>query len=225
MGYRSFVDPDYRIQKSSEAQQVLSNKLIREISNFSKKEGAPTSEGTITYELFYAPDQAKAAQHTKLVEMEKRLYALECTLGLNKDDLVSGTQNAKDLLQTVEDLREKLNLLTGLPSKSQNGISLEQLERKLIAATQQMEALQKKVANPTKETHEKKVNDIYEMMIRWDSVAKTLPAVVQRLQFLKTVHDSAASFTSSLEQLEQKQAEISKSVKANETILSTVSSY
>lgn len=69
---------------------------------------------------------------------------------------------------------------------------------------------------------DKKINDLYEMMSKWDNVATQLPALVSRLVALRSLHEDGSRFANSLSALDREQQSITALLKDNSEVLKTV---
>ena len=112
------------------------------------------------------------------VALEKRIHRLERVVGSR--DITS-----QPLYPSIQTLKNQLNLL----SEGQLKTLEEQLKR--ITLTFASENLDPKIEN---ETHEKKINQIFETMTKWESMDSQLPLIVSRLKTLKSLHEEAATF-------------------------------
>lgn len=68
-------------------------------------------------------------------------------------------------------------------------------------------------------THPDQIEELYQMMSRWDITAQQLPAIVSRLKALKTLHEQSCDFQQSLRQLESHQAEMKTLLSTNHDLL------
>lgn len=67
-----------------------------------------------------------------------------------------------------------------------------------------------------------KVNELYELVKKWDSCADALPTIVDRLYTLQDLHQQAMEFSSSLKALETAQSELSGNVDSHGKMLKDV---
>jgi len=76
--------------------------------------------------------------------------------------------------------------------------------------------LQKKSKGNTQlNQHEKKIEEMFEIMNRWDISSQQLPGIISRLQTLKVLHDESASFLQNITLLENHQQEMKTNLKSN----------
>ncbi|XP_027489465.1 dynactin subunit 2-like, partial [Corapipo altera] len=66
------------------------------------------------------------------------------------------------------------------------------------------------------------IQQLYETLQRWDSVASALPDVVQRLVTLRDLHEQAAQFGQVLVQLDTTQQDVAGALKDNAALLAEV---
>jgi len=134
--------------------------------------------------------------------LEKRLTDLESFLGKSNNSNSS-------LLVVVEQLREKLNLLAD-PN------TLESVQRRVKSLSSELDAVaDKSRGNIQQSQYEKKVEEMFDIMNKWDISSQQLPGIISRLQTLKVLHDESASFLQNISQLENHQQEMKSVLKSN----------
>jgi len=209
------INPKMEIEMAARTQEVLSKKLLSQLQSYVNKPTPPNQEnnkGSLVYELYYKPEYVKQGQNTKLADLDRRLTELE--------QLIGPAQTSIDLLSTVEGLREKLTLLSS-PKQ------LEVLQRTINAISQDFDKLvekKPKLEDSNEKPQDVKVNEIFEMMNRWDVTSQQLPIIVSRLQALKSLHEESSSFQLGIQQLESQQEEIKKLLKFNGELMGQVDS-
>ena len=62
-----------------------------------------------------------------------------------------------------------------------------------------------------------KVEELYEGFVRWDAIAQELPALVERLESLRLVHERAVSVVNDVEQLDAENSAVAELVNAAST--------
>jgi len=207
------LNPKYELEQTAKLQEGLSKKLLNELNNFAKIEPLEASttknekSGCVTYELYYTPNTSKQLQSSKLAELEKRLSDIENLVGINK--LIIPNVN---LVEAVEQLKENLSILT-IPQ-------IETIQQTINTVSKDMDLLlQKQKSFQTKTINEKKINQIFEIMTKWDETNDQLPLLVSRLKSLKSLHEEAASFSRTVKDLELQQEEMKKLLKSDAEIL------
>jgi len=212
-----------QLEMGTNLQEGISKKLLAELQGYVNKpqpaaqaQKAPQSVGgAIVYELYYTPEQAKTAQASKLADLEKRLTQFEQIVG-NKQ---SGIPTL-DLISTVDSLKEKFHVLTSTPAQ------LEALQRTVKTISQDLDKIveqkQKPEGDALQKAHEQKINELFELMSKWDVVSEQVPALASRLQSLRSLHEDAASFQKSILSLETQQDDIKKLLKFNSDLMHQV---
>jgi len=85
-----------------------------------------------------------------------------------------------------------------------------------------MDKKQKQEADALQKAHEQKINEIFEMMNKWDSVSGQVPSLVSRFHSLKALHENTSSFQNSLSNLHSQQEDIKKLLKFNSDLMNQV---
>jgi len=116
------------------------------------------------------------------------------------------------LASLVGELRDKVALL--------DGPRLEALLQKMKALTPQLETAAKGAERAAGQ--DKKINEIYDMMGKWDAVATQLPALVSRLVALRALHEDGARFQASLAGIDREQQAITALLRDNSELLTTL---
>ena len=101
--------------------------------------------------------------------------------------------------------------------------SVPELDARLKSVLSNADAAKKKLA----EKHESgenaaKINEIYESTKKWDEVAQAVPALIDRLQALKHLHDNASQFSTTLTHIETVQSQVAEALTTQAATLKTV---
>lgn len=67
-----------------------------------------------------------------------------------------------------------------------------------------------------------KVNELYELVRKWDECCDALPTIVDRLYTLQDLHQQAMEFSSSLKALEAAQQELGQNLQNHDQLLGDV---
>eukprot|EP00052_Salpingoeca_macrocollata_P030660 m.320445 g.320445 ORF g.320445 m.320445 type:complete len:446 (-) comp24095_c0_seq1:61-1398(-) len=210
-------------------QNQLTTKLLGDIMKFKAQgvksvtpqtEGSTSSvapgTGSVVYELHYRPEHANFNQAAKYAELERRVTQLEQLVGASDVDKLAASLGAPANLASVV-----LALTTRANSLSEE--NLTDVDRRLQTVLSQLEAVKKKQTSPEQQTeYAAKVNELYELGKRWDTVAGALPDLVQRLRSLRTLHEQGAEFSKTLLHLETVQGMLTDSLSANTSTLAAV---
>jgi len=190
------------------------------------------ADKAITYELYYKQSgdssvdndnnnkqlpSDESGSSSKLVSFERRLARIEKALS----DDGSGSSNATHvvpggLLSAVSELERKLSLLdvTRMALLQQQLAQLHGLDEHDEAT-----ATDANDATTTSATIDRrkqlKVNQLYELLQKWDGVATQVPTIAARLHALKDVHQQSSTFVVELQRLEEEQSAILKLLETN----------
>ncbi|XP_030052473.1 dynactin subunit 2 isoform X2 [Microcaecilia unicolor] len=170
----------------------------------------------VTYELHCRPEQNKFSQAAKVMELEKRVNELETALCYDQDSqnpLIAGLQGSS-LMETVEILQAKVNAL--------DMASLDLVEARLQSVLGKVNEIAKHKAAIEDAETQSKVHQLYDLVQKWDSMASTLPQIVQRLVSVKQLHEQAMQFGQLLTHLDTTQQTIANSLKDNAAALTQV---
>ncbi|MBN3296171.1 DCTN2 protein, partial [Amia calva] len=127
--------------------------------------------------------------------------------------LTTGVQGSS-LVDTIELLQARVSAL--------DSATLDQVEARLQSVLGKMNEIAKhKSAIEDAET-QNKVSKLYDVIQKWDSMATSLPQVVQRLIAVRELHEQAMQFGQLLTHLDTTQQMINNSLKDNTTLLSQV---
>lgn len=165
----------------------------------------PTSTSSPEYQAQLSQALAKAA------EFDTRLSFLEHALGLSGATMPEqdSTNPPKPIMHTLQVLDRQVQTLTN------SSASVDAASGKTRKLIEQAENLAKRRAeydatdHPTPDDAESlsKVNALYGTLSTIDSLAPTLPMVLDRLRTLRLLHTSAASAGSTLDDMEKRQGE------------------
>ncbi|KAG7249371.1 hypothetical protein CRUP_013266, partial [Coryphaenoides rupestris] len=148
-----------------------------------KAAGTKAPDGTVLYELHSRPEQEKFNETAKMAELEKRLAELEMAIGSGSDKqgpLSAGIQGAS-LMDTMELLQARVNAL--------DSSTLDQVEARLQSVLGKMNEIAKHKAAIEDADTQNKVSQLYDVVQKWDSMATSVPQVVQRLVAVKELHE------------------------------------
>ncbi|EGC34068.1 dynactin 50 kDa subunit [Dictyostelium purpureum] len=219
---KPILEESKQVVHYSQIQNNSSKKLISEIESFTStttnndKESNTDSNNNnnnksnipnhVTYELFYTGEQAKSQQLQRITDLEKRLSKLEVSTGNKSTDSVPITQS-------ILEIKEKLSLL--------DTTKIDVLQQKMKSLSKEMDQLknQDEVSTKALTTNEKKINDIFETMNKWDSVSQQVPAIINRLYTLRSLHEEGISFSNHISNLDRQQNDITSLLKSNSSIM------
>jgi len=207
------LDENRQVLHYSQIQNKISEKLITEIGSLTKnstteeqqQQQKDKDKNVITYDIYYTNDQPKFQQLQRVADLEKRLAKLE-TLAGNKTDSIPITQS-------ILEIKEKLTLL--------DTTKIDVLSQKMKNTTKEMESFKNLDESLTKSltTNEKKINEIYDLMTRWDNIGQQVPAIINRLYTLRSLHEDGISFSNHITNLEKQQSDITSLLKSNSLLM------
>ncbi|KAK5580675.1 hypothetical protein RB653_000698 [Dictyostelium firmibasis] len=212
------LDENKQVIHYSQIQNNSSKKLISEIESFTQQSSSteqntntqqPSSNTTstlpnhVTYELFYTGEQSKSQQLQRIQDLEKRLAKLETATG-NK------TTDSVPITQSILEIKEKLSLL--------DTTKIDVLQQKMKVKMESLK-IQDETSTKALTTNEKKINDIFETMNKWDVVGQQVPAIINRLYTLRSLHEEGISFSNHVSNLEKQQNDITSLLKSNSSLM------
>ncbi|XP_039602468.1 dynactin subunit 2 isoform X2 [Polypterus senegalus] len=207
-------DPDGALAKRllSQLQSAKSQKAKQAES----KPPSRSPDGAVVYELHSRPGQEKFSEVAKVAELEKRLAELEAAMGSGPErmsPLTAGLQGS-NIMDTIEVLQAKVGAL--------DCVALDQVEARLQCVLGKMNEIAKHKAALEDTETQSKISQLFDVVQKWDSMAVTLPQVVQRLVALKELHEQAMQFGQLLAHLDTTQQMIKNSLKDNAALLAQV---
>lgn len=200
-----------------------SKKYLNETKGKTKENILKSSETSIVFKLFRDLESDEMARANKISDLNQRLLNLEKTFGAGNSSfderqlniLCSSVEN-KSIMGLVENLNSKLNLI--------DSQSLDQIESRLHMICQRVNQLnEKKILI---EDHEKlsRINEIYQMVVKWKDISSSVPSVVERLSILNDLHQKAFQFPAILSRLDSEQNFIKEKLASNCDLLNQLKS-
>ncbi|MFH4978467.1 hypothetical protein AB6A40_005176 [Gnathostoma spinigerum] len=158
-----------------------------------------------------APKQT-SMNEGRLANFEARLKRIEKAVGGPETlDEMGKAICREPLLETVEDLRMRLQLLQ--PTYADN--LHERINQVLLKLRQLDDRKPDRIDGELQE----KVNNLYEMMSKWDETCVGLSAAVKRMNGLQKLHEQAEQFSTKLSQLVGVYSRVSKTIENEEMAL------
>lgn len=197
---------------AASVQEDLSKRIISQLAQFkvqaaSAPDAAATpklatpGDGGVVYQLYLRPEHAKMDSTRKAVELEQRLQRLERRVGA-----VSLAPAATALELPFASVAAAV---AGLSARAHT--VADEVVNELEGRIAQYEGVKKRQTADGSD-YGSKVNDVYDLMHSWEAVAPTIPVVLARAKQVKALHDQAASFGSSLAQLDEGEQQLGKSI-------------
>jgi nuclear migration protein JNM1 len=211
--------------------------LANTINKFNKASPTGTQEKTVSTapkQEHTSPTSSKSRAEllqalTQAAEFDGRLAFLEQALGLNGTNMPDqGSLTTKPILHTLDNLDRQVQTI----SNSSASIDAAQNKTKqLIKDVDRLQKLKQSQEEPNVSTNERSTNDntqssyaedpdrsskinaLYGALPTIDSLAPTLPMVLDRLRTLRLLHTSAAAASSALDEVEKRQTNQAAEIK------------
>ena len=186
----------------------------------------PAHSSNPIYEIYAQPSgEAEDSRNARVATLEQRIARLESTLGNNPEKLamLKAENRAEGLLEAVEELQTKINLLNPKVVDLVDGrlgalqLRLQQIGEKKAtnaAAAGQQQQLTEETA--------KRIEEIHGQVEKWESVCANLPNIADRMATLNDLHNRAVTFSQTLQQLEAMQKTISGNLTTQSSLVATV---
>jgi len=191
-------------------------KALSAIKNLTfKGKGDTKTESDGKYEIYLQPKSEENSQK-RFFELEQRLSKLEATIGLGKEDLsvLSDHSQADTLVGIVQNMETKLALLD--PEK------LPLVDTRLQSILTKVNEINKSKKAESNAEQNRKIDDLYKVIQKWDGTYTCLPAIQQRLFDLSVVQTKACSFMTTLQHLEDVQEQITAKLSKTEATQSSL---
>ncbi|CAB3402434.1 unnamed protein product [Caenorhabditis bovis] len=172
-------------------EEVLES-LSAEVKNLQTTSKTPVSHDSANIDI------AQRTSDPKLYALDARLRKLEKVLGSTVIPTVP-------ILDSIEDMKLRCETLN-----SSYVSGLEQRLNVLLTKFDQVE--EKKARHEIDDDIEKKINDILEMMQKWDVACSSLSSNVNKVKALSRLHEQAQQFASRLSHLQKIREKLEKEV-------------
>ncbi|XP_062517742.1 dynactin subunit 2-like isoform X3 [Corticium candelabrum] len=125
-------------------------------------------------------------------------------------------ESEKTITSVVSSLEEKAALL--------DLNEIDQIEARLQSVLYHMNQISEQKPAVESAAQQSKVNELFEVVKRWDAIASLLPDLVARLEALQHLHSQAADFSQNITHLDAAQQKIKEELETNSSLLSEVKS-
>lgn len=187
-----------------------------EITETAETAETPAS-GVLEYKMMYHPGKAKMQDLARIAQLEQRLCCLENVIGTTNENFEVFSRNLK--CQGVMDAVQKLSAKAALLDTNQ----LDAIECRLSALIHKIDTVAQKKSTMTPNAELKqKVEDMYKIMKKTESMSDVLPLVINRMTSLSTIHEQAANFSKAVKQFEELQKQNIQLTDINKCLLSKV---
>uniref|UniRef100_A0A0N5AGZ7 Dynactin subunit 2 n=1 Tax=Syphacia muris TaxID=451379 RepID=A0A0N5AGZ7_9BILA len=134
-----------------------------------------------------------AVDESRYLKLEERLRRIETFVGTDAADDFSHTDTRVPFGEVIEELRLRVRALN--PANAD--VICGRLN-KLLAKMQEVNERRKEKIDSE---FEKKVDSLYNLILKWDEICTNLPSVVQRICDLHKLHEQAQLFNKNLSEL------------------------
>ncbi|XP_046862525.1 dynactin subunit 2-like isoform X1 [Xenia sp. Carnegie-2017] len=208
--------PQGTVQKK--LQQELISYKEKAMSKPTKKE--QIDEHCITYNLLYKPEHLKLTHLSKFSELEERLTKLEDLLGTDIPNLSTlfypNFTKERSVMAALSNVQDKLAVL--------DTTDVEHIDARLQGLLYHLDELSSKKSDKENVEKQNKVSDLYAKVSKFDATADVVPELIYRLELLKSLHNQANLFSSSLTHLDSTQTAIAGQLQTQQKLLSQVAS-
>ncbi|NXI70470.1 DCTN2 protein, partial [Anseranas semipalmata] len=170
---------------------------------------------TVTFEVYWRPEQDQLALDANIAELEQRLAQLEAAVQSKPSSqpwaLPAPPHPAFHPQEIVQILQVRVNSL--------DEAMLDQIEARLQSILGKVEEIAEHEATVQCANSHSMIHQTYELMQHWDPIASSLPDVVQRLLTLRDLHEQATQVGQVLEHVDTMQKEMSGALKVNALLL------
>ncbi|KAM3528079.1 hypothetical protein MY4038_006037 [Beauveria bassiana] len=194
-------------------------------------EGAAEREiGGPTYTITYAPTYEQTHALAKAADFDRRLLALEKGLGISLSVSAEAGEGGlpRAILPTLDNMDKQIATLAQASTANLDAISrrvrtLASDQDKLNDAREKAKALREELGKASGSSsqaqaddsaeQETKINALYAVLPTIESLAPILPPLLDRLRSLRAIHADAAAASQTLDQIEQRQTDMTAELK------------
>jgi len=211
--FAPFLNAHFPTKEESLHEKGITAKLRNKIKKSEgRKESKVQDEEAkgICYEFYqHKPAKSKSAPSQKA--LEKRLKALETTIGTSE-------------LQIFPDIRSTI-IYVGKKMDGLNDKQLKDLQTKMDYLSRELKNLEKKktkLSAAKKSDYQKKIRELYSLMALWDEASNTLPIINKRLQSVKALNDAGKDSKKQLKDVVSKKNDVAVALDKNRDRLKKV---
>ncbi|KAL2740815.1 dynactin subunit 2 [Vespula squamosa] len=179
------------------------------------KETSPS--GVLEYKMMYLPEKAKMQEIARIVQLEQRLCCLESVIGTSNENFSVFSRNLK--CQGIMDAVQQLSAKAALLDTSQ----LDAIESRLSALIYRIDTIAQKKSTLTPDSELKqKIEEMYKIVKKTESMSDILPLTINRMTSLSTIHEQAANYSKAMKQFEDLQKQNTQFMDSNKCLLAGV---
>lgn len=192
-----------------------------------KESAIPQSTtGGTTYTVTYAPTYQESHALAKAADFDRRLVILERSLGLalSSSNEIGENGLPRAILPTLDAMEKQMSTIAQASTANLDAISrrvrtLAQDQDRLNDAREKAKALREELgrneapASGEESEQDTKINALYAILPTIENLSPILPPLLDRLRSLRTIHADAATASQTLDQIEQRQADMAAELK------------
>ncbi|CEJ81703.1 Putative Dynamitin [[Torrubiella] hemipterigena] len=185
-----------------------------------------STTGGPTYTVTYAPTYQESHALAKAADFDRRLVILERSLGLALSSANEIGENGlpRAILPTLDAMEKQMSTIAQASTANLDAISrrvrtLAQDQDRLNDTREKAKALREELgrnetpASGEESEQDTKVNALYAILPTIENLSPILPPLLDRLRSLRTIHADAATASQTLDQIEQRQADMTAELK------------
>lgn len=201
-------------------------KVVTGVPTESEDAQTATASNGATYTVTYAPAYEQTHALAKAADFDRRLLALERGLGISTSSAPETGHDGlpRAILPTLDAMEKQISSLAQASTPNLDAIArrvrtLAQEQDKLNDASEKAKTLREELGKNAPSSagddsdQETKINALYGVLPTIENLTPMLPPLLDRLRSLRDIHANAATASQTLDQIEQRQAEMSAELK------------
>ncbi|XP_050524745.1 dynactin subunit 2 [Daktulosphaira vitifoliae] len=170
---------------------------------------------TINFQALIRPNKAQLEQVSQISRLEERLRKLETTIGSGSLALkrLGGLSESGGLIESVQLLLGQLSIL--------NSSQLDAVDTRVSNLLPKLEQSAAKLDSQDQEK-DKKINELYEIILKAKQESHLLPDVLQRMVALESLHQKVAKLAVTINNLDAQHTENNQNIEKNDEFLKMI---
>ncbi|XP_015370195.1 PREDICTED: probable dynactin subunit 2 [Diuraphis noxia] len=202
------------LQKYVETVTELLNKRPDSSDKLQDKTGVSEA---LNFQALIRPNRAQLDQVSQISRLEERLRKLEATIGTGTLTLKRlGVCESGGLIEAVRLLLGQLSVL--------NSNQLDAVDTRVSNLLPKLEQTAAKLDSQDPEK-DKKINELYEIILKATQESHLLPEVLQRMVALESLHQKVGKLVMTISNLSAQHTENSQNIEKNNEFLKTIESH
>ncbi|CAH1736085.1 unnamed protein product [Aphis gossypii] len=171
----------------------------------------------LNFQALIRPNRAQLDQVSQISRLEERLRKLEATIGTGALTLKRlGVCESGGLIEAVRLLLGQLSVL--------NSTQLDAVDTRVSNLLPKLEQTAAKLDSQDPEK-DKKINELYEIILKATQESHLLPEVLQRMVALESLHQKVGKLVMTISNLSAQHTENAQNIEKNEEFLKTIESH